>query len=62
MVDYLCNFVRSGDPNGDSLPTWQPSAKDQKNVLIMGEQSTRMAKPSMLKMIHTMLTNKAVGE
>jgi para-nitrobenzyl esterase len=62
MVDYLCNFVRTGDPNGCELPTWQPSAKDQKNVMILGEQDTHMGKPSMLKMIHTMLTNKAVGE
>ena len=63
MVDYLCNFVRSGDPNkAAQLPTWIASGKGQNRVLIIGEQDTRMAKPNMLKMIHTMLTNKAVGE
>ena len=63
MVDYLCNFVRSGDPNkAAQLPTWIASGKGQNRVLIMGEQDTCMAKPNMLKMIHTMLTNKAVGE
>lgn len=63
MVDYLCNFVRTGDPNkAGQLPTWIGSDKDQKRVLILGEKDTHMAKPGMLKMIWTMLTNKAVGE
>jgi len=30
--------------------------------LRLGEKHTHMCKPSMLKMIGTMLTNKAVGE
>jgi para-nitrobenzyl esterase len=63
MVSYLCNFARTGDPNGeDDLPNWEASAPQQKKVLMIGEGETRMAKPSMLKMIITMLTNKAVGE
>ena len=63
MVDYLCNFVRSGDPNGgEDLPTWSASNDKQKQVLVLGEDSTGMRKPDMLKMIYTMLTNKAVGE
>jgi len=63
MVSYLCNFVRTGCPNKTGeLPTWIASGKGQRRVLIMGEKVTHMGKPSMLKMIHTMLTNKAVGE
>ena len=62
MVDYLCNFVRCGDPNGDGLPQWIPTTRKQKRVLCLGEADTAMRKPSMFKMIHTMLTNKAVGE
>ena len=61
MVDYLCNFVKSGNPNGD-LPAWESSTAQQKKVLFLGESDPRMAKPSMFKMIKTMLTNKAVGE
>ena len=62
MVRYLCNFVRTGDPNGENLPLWKKSGKDQDKVLRMGEKKTHMCKPSMFKMIKTMFTNKAVGE
>ena len=63
MIAYLCNFVRTGNPNKiEELPTWIASGKGQGRVLMIGEKPTAMGKPNMLKMIHTMLTNKAVGE
>ncbi len=63
MVSYLCNFVRSGNPNqSGELPTWVASDRKQKRVLMLGEQPTSMGKPGLLKMVYTMLTNKAVGE
>lgn len=63
MVTYLLNFVRSGNPNkSGELPTWLPSGKAQTKVLILGERETAMGRPNMLKMIRTLLTNKAVGE
>ena len=63
MVSYLCNFVTTGNPNKTGeLPQWVASCKGQKQVMILGEKPSAMGKPSMLKMIHTMLTNKAVGE
>ena len=63
MVSYLCNFAKNGDPNrAAQLPTWIASDKIQPRVMILGEKPTGMGKPSMTKMIWTMLTNKAVGE
>jgi para-nitrobenzyl esterase len=63
MVSYLCNFVSAGDPNrAGQLPGWEANCAGQKRVLVLGEKETRMAKPGMLKMIGTMLTNKAPGE
>ena len=63
MVAYLSNFVRSGNPNkSGQLPTWIASGAGQPKVLILGEKEPAMAKPNILKMIYTMLTNKAVGE
>ena len=61
MTTYLCNFAKNGDPNGQNQPVWSPSFESKK-VLWIGEGPTKMGKPSMLKMIYTMLTNKAVGE
>ena len=63
MVDYLVNFVKSGDPNASGKqPFWMPVSKKQKAALVMGEGKTAMKKPSMFKLIRTMLTNKAAGE
>ena len=63
MVDYLCAFVRSGDPNeSGTLPKWISADKAKKSVLVLGEKDTAMRKPNVFKMIHTMFTNKAVGE
>ena len=63
MVSYLCNFARTGNPNKiEALPTWIASGKGQNRVLILGEKPTAMGKPNLMKMIRTMLTNKAVGE
>lgn len=62
MVDYLCNFAKTGNPNGNDLPVWETSVKAGSKVMCLGEQETGMRKPSSLKMLITMLTNKAVGE
>ena len=62
MTDCLCNFAKTGDPNGEGLPTWMPANKAGKQVMGFGEKPTGMVTPSKLKMVFTMLTNKAVGE
>ena len=63
MISYLCNFVKTGNPNKTGeLPQWVASGKGQSQVMVMGEKPTETKRPSMLKMIYTMLTNKAVGE
>ena len=62
MVDYLTNFCRSGDPNGDGLASWNAMTGKKDPVLRLGEGDTRMGKASMCKLVWTMLTNKAVGE
>ena len=62
MVSALCHFARSGNPNGEGAPEWRASAPEQSLVMMIGENAGRMGNPSLLKMIKTMLTNKAVGE
>lgn len=62
MVNYLCNFAKSGNPNGENLAKWNPICPKHRNVLLLGEGETGMGKPSGLKLWYTMFTNKAVGE
>ena len=60
MSDYLVNFVKTGNPNGENFPEWK-SAQESKKALFMGENEPKMSNPSMLKLWHTMMTNKNVG-
>ena len=63
MVRYLCNFVKTGDPNnGEEVPLWNAKTKSDKRNMCIGEQAPAMRKPNALKMIYTMLTTKPVGE
>lgn len=62
MNEYLLNFVRNGDPNGDNLNNWTPYTKTNKKVLRIGEKPTYMGKVNGAKLIKTMLTKKPVGE
>jgi len=63
MAQYLCQFVRTGNPNkGGVLPTWIASDKGQTRVMRLGEKKTGMGRASTTKLVWTMLTNKAVGE
>lgn len=62
MGEYLCNFVKCGDPNSDGLAKWQPCSEAKGKVMRLGEGELRMQKPNRFKLFITMLTNKAVGE
>lgn len=54
MAQYLCNFARTGNPNGTDLPRWTPANGGRKSVLWLGEQDTHTEKPPMEKLRNTM--------
>lgn len=46
MQEYWANFVKTGDPNGTGLPTWEPT-RDGRTVLELGEQIAPAADPAL---------------
>ena len=62
MVDYLCNFARTGNPNGEKLPEWKPLTKKQHQVMHFGNDSSTMKKVKVGKLWLNLLTKKQVGE
>jgi len=62
IVTALCNFAKTGNPNGPGSDTWKPTTGKQTQVMIFGEQEPHMGKPNKFKLWYTMLTNKSVGE
>ena len=62
MVDALCNFAKSGNPNKAGKDNWKPVISSKDDIMIWGEKMPRMGKPSKMKLWKTMFTNKAVGK
>ena len=47
MQQYWVNFVKTGDPNGDGLPTWQMRDADQTKLLELGEKIEPVEDPNL---------------
>lgn len=62
MICYLTNFAKTGNPNGENLPQWQPVSAANDRALRFCDGETAMYKPSKLKLYYRMLHNKPVGE
>lgn len=62
MAEYLTNFAKTGNPNGERLVSWLPVEKGQNKVLRLGEGATRMGGVNIAKLNYTMTHNVAVGE
>jgi para-nitrobenzyl esterase len=55
MMDYLSNFCRVGDPNGEDLPFWNKEDRNSNKVMCFNVKETKMGRPSYFKMIKNML-------
>ena len=45
MQNYWINFAKTGNPNGDGLPTWEPVTKPKDKVLEFGENVAMIDDP-----------------
>ncbi|KAL3472610.1 alpha/beta-hydrolase [Aspergillus californicus] len=36
VSEYWANFIRSGDPNGEGLPTWEPTTAEAEKTMYLG--------------------------
>ena len=62
MTSYLCNFVKTGNPNGEGLLEWTPMKDASDFVLHWGEEGICMSDVDMEMLHEIMRTNVAVGE
>lgn len=51
MSDYWVNFVKTGNPNGDGLPTWTPFDPVHEHVMVFDTLSGSMPLPSKSKLL-----------
>ena len=59
MTDYLTNFAKFGDPNGDGLPTWNTV---NSGTLHIGESEPSVHKVNNAKLWYSLFKTKSVGE
>ena len=59
MTDYLTNFAKSGDPNGNGLPAWESA---DHGTLRIGEGETGMGKVSQMKLWYNLFAHMSFGE
>lgn len=52
MIDYICAFASTGNPNHTGLPLWQPGGKP----LRISPKGIKMANPNQLKLLVNTLT------
>lgn len=45
MCDYWCNFIKTGDPNGDGLPVWNKYGSSSKKIMELGEHTGMIPLP-----------------
>lgn len=59
MQRYTLNFMRTGNPNGASLPEWKSAGKSAKNAMIFNVPECRMGKMPLLHLIRNTVSGKS---
>ena len=58
MMDYLANFARKGDPNGNGLPRWNRINRNNR-VMCFSLKKTAMGRPSYIRLTNNMVKKGA---
>ena len=58
MMEYLCNFIKTGNPNGEGLVSWTPYEKTKKQFMIFDVGECCMKTPNLLRLLKDTLTYK----
>ena len=56
MIDYISNFVYTGDPNGEGLPEWTPVTEENQKSIRFGDDKPFMYAPSLDDLLETQKT------
>ncbi len=56
LAQYLANFARTGDPNGESLPEWKRASRGSARVLRIAPEGTATGRADYMKMTRNLLT------
>ena len=57
LIDYISNFAKTGNPNGDGLPQWEAAAVESQQFLQFGDKAPAMMTPDAEELAHTQKTH-----
>ena len=55
LAQYLANFARTGDPNGEGLPEWKRASRGSARVLRIAPEGTATGRADYVKMTRNLL-------
>ena len=55
MIDYISNFVKTGDPNGSGLTQWESATTEDQKFIHFGDEAPSMVEPDIEALSATQL-------
>lgn len=56
MIDYISNFVKTGDPNGAELARWEAAGAEEQLFMHFGDEEPSMIAPDPQELLNTQMT------
>lgn len=55
MIDYISNFIKTGDPNGSGLAQWESATVDEQLFMHFGNEAAAMVAPDTSALANTQI-------